>query len=84
MDEAATREGDQVSLLRDPPGQLERPFARPSDLEALLAGEDDAAVDDADDERRDSCAVVTATIASSRSARPSGTRPARTSMWPWA
>ena len=53
MDEAAAREGDQVSLLLDPPSQLERPFARPSDLEPRLAGEDDAAVDEADDERRE-------------------------------
>ena len=53
MDEAAAREGHEVSLLLDPPGQLERPLARPSDLEPRLAGEDDAAVDEADDERRE-------------------------------
>ena len=53
MDEAAAREGHQISLLLDPPSQLERPFARPSDLEPRLAGQDDAAVDEADDERRE-------------------------------
>ena len=53
MDEAAAGEGDELGLLLRPPRQRQRPLARPTDLEDLLAGEDDAAVDDADDERRE-------------------------------
>ena len=84
MDEAAAGERDQISLLLEPHGQRERPFPRPPDLEHRLAGEDDAAVDEADDERRE---------LGRRSPPPSprrgargllATRPAWTSMWPWA
>ena len=53
MDEAAPVKATRSRCCCDPPSQLERPFACPSDLEARLAGEDDAAVDDADDERRE-------------------------------
>ena len=50
MDEAASGEGDEIALLVDPLCQRKGPLACASDLKDLLAGEDHAAVDDADDE----------------------------------
>ena len=73
VDEAAPCEGDHVRLLPAPAVECQRPLTRAAKLEDLLAREDDGAVDEARDDRRQVLGVVTATIASSRSARPSAT-----------
>ena len=83
MHEAAARERDEVRLLLAPARQRRRPLARAPHLVHLLAGEDDAAVDDAGRDRGE-LARRHGTMASSSSARPSCTRPALISMWPCA
>ena len=52
MDEAAPCEGDQVGLLPAPAVKCQRPLTSAAQLEDLLAREDDGAVDDAGDDRR--------------------------------
>ena len=51
MHEAAPGERNELGLLLLPLGQGLRPLARASDLEGVRTRQDDAAVDDADDER---------------------------------
>src|SRR5215207_11465647 len=46
MDQAATGEGDQIGLALAPLGQGSRPLSGAAKVVRLLAGEDDAAVDD--------------------------------------
>ena len=53
MDPAAAGERDEVGLLVRPGAQGQRPLTRPADLEDLLTGEDHAAVDDSEHERRE-------------------------------
>ena len=83
MDEAAAGERDDLRLPLAPVRERRRPLAGPPDLVHLLAGEDDAAVDEPGRRSARAPRAVTATIASSSSARPSRTRPSLTSMWPW-
>ncbi len=52
MDEAAAGEGDNVRLTLAPLRQRRRPLPRPAGLVDLLAGENDAAVDDPGRHRR--------------------------------
>ncbi len=52
MDEAAAGERDDVRLPLAPLGQRRRPLLRAASLEHLLAGENDAAVDDSRRHRR--------------------------------
>ena len=52
MDEAAPGEGDHVRLLPAPAVERQRPLTRAAKLEDLLAREDDGAVDEAGDDRR--------------------------------
>ena len=53
MDEAAPREGDHVRLLSAPTVERQRPLTRAAELEDLLAREDDGAVGEAADDRRE-------------------------------
>src|SRR6185436_6894056 len=49
--QATARERDEVRLSVAPVGEGGRPFLRAPELECVLAGEDDAAVDDPRDDR---------------------------------
>src|SRR5207244_8476051 len=51
--QATPSERDEVGLPVAPPCQRLRPFLRPTELVHLFAGEDDAAVHDPADDRRD-------------------------------
>ena len=53
MDQATTREGDEVALAFAPPRQGGSPFLRAAQVVHVTAREDDAAVDDAGDHRRE-------------------------------